>query len=308
MRKSLKIIRQDNFDLNSFIDENKAIINSHLEIYLKELYPFNLWKSMRYTTLADGKRIRPILALESARACKGNVEEVIPTACAIEMFHAQSLIHDDLPCMDDDDYRRGQKTNHKVFGEATAVLAGDALLTYAPLVIIRNTPKSVNKEDLLKVIEEYCETAGPFGLVGGQVVDIESEGNVVDLPTFTYIHTHKTGDLIKFAVRAGAILAKAKTEQLEALTKYGELIGYAFQIADDILDKIATKKELGKTPGKDEKKQKATHPSLYGLAQSREEVVHLCASAQNLLIVNGLNTQGLIGLAGSIALKVIDRG
>lgn len=303
----MKLIQQSNFDLNSFLEENKKIINAHLDEYLNERYPQKIWESMRYTVLADGKRLRPILTLESARACGGNEADAIPTACAIEMLHAHSLIHDDLPCMDNDDYRRGRLTNHKVFGEDIAVLAGDALISYAPLMIIQKTPEGIKRENLLKVLEEFCIAAGPLGIVGGQVVDMESENKEIDFSTFSYIHTHKTGELFKFSLRAGAILANADEQKLEALSEYGKLIGYAFQIADDILDRTATREELGKTPGKDLQSHKNTHPALYGMAQSVEEVEHLCSSAQKVLIENNIKSPGLIGIAGSIAQRIMGK-
>lgn len=302
---ALKIIHQQDFNLVKTLQENKNLINSYLEKYLEVRYPDIIWEAMRYSTLSDGKRIRPILALESARACGGDIENVIPTACAIEMIHAQSLIHDDLPCMDNDDYRRGKLTNHKVYGEAFAILAGDALLSYAPQTIIQHTPKKADREALLKVIEEITIAAGPIGLVGGQVVDIDSENKKIDIDTFNYIHTHKTGELFKFSMRAGALLSKATDKDLEILTEYGKLIGYAFQIADDILDIIGTKETLGKTPGKDKLAKKNTHPSLFGLDKSKEEVQQLCSKAQHILRDNKLDTPLLIGIAGSIAMKVI---
>jgi geranylgeranyl diphosphate synthase, type II len=302
----VKIKIQENFNLTQSLQDNKKIINEHLEKYLEVRYPHIIWQAMRYTTLLDGKRIRPILALESARACGGEIEAVIPAACAIEMVHAQSLIHDDLPCMDNDDYRRGKLTNHKVFGEAIAVLAGDALLAYAPQVIIQHTPDNVNKTTLLKILEELSIASGPMGIVGGQVVDIDSENKEIDDATFNYIHTHKTGELFKFSLRAGALLSQASPDQLDALTKYGQLIGYAFQIADDILDIIGTKETLGKTPGKDRLAKKNTHPVLFGLNESKQEVEHLCAKAQRILTDNNLNTPLLIGIAGNIAMKVME--
>jgi geranylgeranyl diphosphate synthase type II len=294
------------FNLKEFLIENKKIINLHLEEYLKERYPHKIWEAMKYTVLADGKRIRPILAMEATRVCGGNVENVIPTACAIEMLHSYSLIHDDLPCMDNDDFRRGRPTNHKVFGEAIAVLAGDALFSYAPQVIIQHTPETVDKKILLQVLEEFFITAGPLGLVGGQVADIESEGKEIDFSVFTYIHTHKTGELFKFSLRAGSLIAEASEKKLEALTEYGRLIGYAFQIADDILDIISTKEILGKTPGKDKLAKKNTHPVLYGLSQSKEEVTNICKNAQIVLKENEINSTVLSGIAESIILKVKD--
>ena len=292
--------------LQEFLTENKNKINLHLEKYLKERYPHKIWEAMKYTVLADGKRLRPILALEAARVCGGDMENVIPTACAIEMLHAYSLIHDDLPCMDNDDFRRGKPTNHKVFGEAIAVLAGDALFSYAPQVIIQNTPDSVDSKVLLQVLEEFFIMAGPLGLVGGQVADIEAEGKEIDLSTFTYIHTHKTGELFKFSLRAGALIAGASEKKLNALTEYGRLIGYAFQIADDILDIISTKEILGKTPGKDKLTKKNTHPALYGLSNSKEEVKNLCTNAQKVLKENGIESKVLSGIAENIMLKVRD--
>jgi geranylgeranyl diphosphate synthase, type II len=296
----------NDFNLTEFLDENKKIINLHLEKFLKEKYPAKIWEAMRYTVLADGKRIRPILAIEATKICGGNVENIIPVACAVEMLHAYSLIHDDLPCMDNDDFRRGMPTNHKVFGEAIAVLAGDALFSYAPQVIIQHTPDTVDKNILLKVLEEFFITAGPLGLIGGQVVDVESEGKDIDLSTFSYIHTHKTGELFKFSLRAGALIGGAPEKNLEALTEYGRLIGYAFQIADDILDIISTREALGKTPGKDKLAKKNTHPALYGLSQSREEVKNLCKNAQKVLKENDINSEALSGIANSIILKVKD--
>ncbi|EKE02234.1 MAG: Polyprenyl synthetase [uncultured bacterium] len=302
----MKIVQQQDSNLVEALQENKKLINTYLEKYLEIRYPQIIWESMRYTTLSDGKRIRPVLALESARACGGNIENVIPTACAIEMIHAQSLIHDDLPCMDNDDYRRGRLTNHKVYGEAFAVLAGDALLSYAPQIIIQHTPAYVDRDLLFQVLEELAIAAGALGLIGGQVIDIDSENKEIDIPTFNYIHTHKTGELFKFAMRSGALLSQATDEQLEILTEYGRLVGYAFQIADDILDITGTKESLGKTPGKDKLAKKNTHPSLFGLSQSKEEVEQLCSKAQQILIDNKLDTPLLIGIAGSIALKVMD--
>lgn len=300
----MKVEHQQNFNLKEYLDDNKKLINSGLEKYLKIRYPNKIWEAMRYTALLDGKRIRPILCLESARACGGNIETVIPTACAIEMVHAYSLIHDDLPCMDNDDLRRGKPTNHKVFGEAMAVLAGDALLAYAPQVIIQHTSQNIDKNVILQVIEELVTAAGPLGLVGGQAVDIESENKEIDLATFNYLHTHKTGKLFSFSLRSGALLSNSSEEQLNILTEYAQLIGYAFQVADDILDIIGTKESLGKTPGKDLRARKNTHPSLYGLDESINEVERLCSLAQQTLINGKLDTPALIAIAGSIVQKV----
>ncbi|MEI7475230.1 MAG: polyprenyl synthetase family protein [bacterium] len=293
-----------NFDFNEYIQENIKIIDSHLNNYLENRYPQKLWESMRYTVLADGKRLRPLLVMEAARACGGNIEEVIPTACAIEMIHSYSLIHDDLPCMDDDDFRRGNPTNHKVFGEATAVLAGDALLSHAPLLILENTPETVKKENLHFVLKELFEAIGPMGLIAGQVVDIESENEDIDIAKLEYIHTHKTGKLFIFALRAGAILSEASEEQLDALTYYAKHVGYSFQIADDILDIIGTKESLGKTPGKDIKSNKKTYPVLFGINEAKEEVKRLCTLAVNKLEENNVLTPALQNIADGIWQKV----
>ena len=300
----MKTLNSEYSKIAEKLDEDKKNINSHLEQYLEIRYPEKIWEAMRYSVLAEGKRIRPILVLESSRVCGGDLENVIPTACALEMIHAQSLIHDDLPCMDNDDYRRGKLTNHKVFGDATAVLAGDALLSYAPQAIIKYTPDKVNKTILLKVLEEFLQASGPLGIVGGQLVDIDSENKEISIETFNYIHTHKTGELFKFALRSGALLSEAPQDKLEALTNYGELIGYAFQIADDILDIIGTKESLGKTPGKDLLVKKNTHPSFYGLENSKNEVTRLCSEAQNILYNNNIHSQLLTWIADNIAFKI----
>jgi geranylgeranyl diphosphate synthase type II len=243
--------------------------------------------------------------LESARICGGDTENVIPAACALEMLHAQSLIHDDLPCMDNDDYRRGKSANHKVYGEAIAVLAGDALLSYAPQVIIKHTPDKVDKKVLLSVLEEFLKASGPMGIVGGQVVDIESENKEIDLATFNYILAHKTGELFKFAMRAGALLSGASEELLTVASFYGKTIGYAFQIADDILDVTGTLEVLGKTPGKDKSSKKNTHVSLYGLEESKKELEILCIKAQQELIKNNIKSPLLMAIAEHLATKVL---
>ncbi len=245
------------------------LINKKLDNYIEVTYPENLFKSIKYTALLPGKRLRPIMCLETCRMLGGNIEHAIPTACAIEMLHSQTLIHDDLPCMDNDDYRRGQLTNHKVFGEATAVLAGDAILTLAPQIIMKNSKFS--SETLIKVLAEYFQYAGAYGVIAGQVVDIESENNYPKNPekTLNYIHTHKTADLFKLSIRTGAIIANATDEQLEEYTEFAQKLGLAFQIADDILDEISTFEEMGKTLGKDRNVGKLTYVSLYGLDNAK---------------------------------------
>ena len=204
--------------MNKYIE----LIDKKLDEFMPICYPQKIFKSMKYTVTLPGKRLRPIMCLETCRMFGGNIEDAIPTACAIEMLHAQTLIHDDMPCMDNDMYRRGKLTNHMVFGEANALLAGDALLTFAPQIILKNS-KNLEAEKLIKIMEEYFERAGAYGVIAGQVVDIESEKFEVteddeQLPEILdYIHTHKTADLFKLAFRTGSIIADATDEQLEEI-------------------------------------------------------------------------------------------
>ena len=223
----------------------------------------NLSRAMEYSLMAGGKRLRPILLMAAADAIDSSGEKFIKVADALEMIHTYSLIHDDLPAMDDDDYRRGKLTNHKVFGEATAILAGDALLTLAFEVVLRQ--KDVAPEILLKVLHEISTAAGVSGMVGGQALDLRSEGIQIDFETLKLMHRGKTGALFKAAIRSGAILAQADEKKLAALTRYAENFGLAFQITDDILDVTGDEKILGKPTGSDEKNLKATYVSLTSL-------------------------------------------
>lgn len=291
-------------EIKKIFNEYKNIVEKKLDEYIPIKYPEKIWESMRYSVLAGGKRLRPIMVLETCRVLCGSYEQAIPTACAIEMLHSQSLIHDDLPCMDNDDYRRGKLTNHKVFGESTAVLAGDALLSFAPQVILQNTPKTVSSDTLLKVLEEFVVAAGAEKLIAGQVVDIDSEGKQISKETLNYIHENKTGALFKLSMRTGALLAQAKPEQIQAVTDYAQKIGLAFQIMDDILDVTSTLEELGKTPGKDAKENKATYVSLYGLDVSKNQVSSLCHKACDILEKNGIKSEVLKAIANSINERV----
>ena len=284
------------------LNEYKELLNKKLDEYLPKGYPSSIFESMRYSVLADGKRIRPILAIEIFKLFSNEIDIILPTACAIEMLHVQSLIHDDLPCMDNDDYRRGKLTNHKVFGEAIATLAGDALLSFAPQLIIQKTPKSVCVEKTLLVINEFMQAAGVYGIIGGQVVDIESEGKQIDKETLNFIHAHKTGDMFKFPIRAGAILGGASAEQLEELTTYAQKIGLAFQIADDLLDETSTLETLGKTPGKDKIAQKATYPSIYGLEETRKTLHSLILDSCD--IIKKYNSEFLIYITKLIETRI----
>ena len=277
----------------NIINEYKCLkdnVNKHLDIYLtpdelKE--PEIIWDAMRYSVLAEGKRLRPILLLETAKQCRRangkdyNTEEFMSAACALEMIHAQSLIHDDLPCMDNDDFRRGNPTNHKVFGEANAVLAGDALISYAVSTVIKHL--KCEPEIKIKVIDEIMKAAGVEGIIAGQVVDIASEGKDISKETLNFIHNYKTAAMFKAAVRCGAILGGADKIRLSNLTKFSELFGLAFQIKDDLLDVTSTLKELGKTPGKDEAENKATFVKFYGIEGAKEKLNSLCDETYGII-------------------------
>lgn len=266
------------WQLTAYLQERLQLVETALDRYLPQAgtLPASLHGSMRYSVFAGGKRIRPILMLAACDAVGGELQHVLPAACAIEMIHSYSLIHDDLPAMDDDDLRRGKPTNHKVYGEATAILAGDGLLTEAFILLSnpafgKDMPSSARTE----VIHLLAKSAGSLGMVGGQVVDIESEGQEIDLPTLEYIHTHKTGALIRAAIECGAVIGGASPDQRQALVRYGQAVGLAFQVADDILDIVADQELLGKDVGSDEKRGKATYPALIGLAESRQRAREL---------------------------------
>ena len=249
------------------------LVDEHLDKYLPVIYPEDIFKAMKYTLSLPGKRLRPIFCLETTRMLGGDMMKAMPTACAIEMLHVQSLIHDDLPCMDNDDFRRGKPSNHKVFGEANAVLAGDALLTYAPQTIIEKSTE-LSSEQLLKIIYEYTKFAGAYGLIAGQVVDIESEGGkYVKSPeeTLDFIHLNKTAVLFRLAVRCGAIIANAPDDVINEVDNFAKKFGLAFQIYDDIMDEISTFEEMGKTIGKDKNSGKLTYVSLYGLEEAKQK-------------------------------------
>jgi geranylgeranyl diphosphate synthase type II len=274
-------------DLKSYIKERCQLVDNELNrvMPLEDELPFSLHRAMRYSTFAGGKRIRPVLLLAACEAVGGDVARAVSAAAAMEMIHTYSLVHDDLPAMDNDDFRRGNPTNHKVFGEAVAILAGDALLTQA-FILLSNPAlaAAVPPATLLQVIHEIACCAGSKGMVGGQVVDMESEGKTdIDLPTVQYIHIHKTGALIKASIKAGALLGGADGETLAALVRYGETIGLAFQIADDILDIEGTTEELGKDAGSDQARGKATYPAVVGIEESRRRASELLDMALEAL-------------------------
>lgn len=266
------------------------LIDENLDKFLEVKYPEDIFKSMRYSVLAEGKRLRPVMCLEACKIFGGNIEDAIPTACAIEMLHAQSLIHDDLPCMDNDDFRRGKPTNHKIFGEATAILAGDALLSFAPQLIIQKS-KNLSAEIKLQLVEEYCNAAGAYGLIAGQIVDIESENKEISSKTLEFIHTHKTADLFKLALKSGAIIANASEEKIEAMENLGQKLGFAFQICDDILDETSTFEKLGKTLGKDKEAKKPTYTAIFGIEKSREEVICLLEDSYGIMSKHNIESK-----------------
>ena len=247
-----------------------ALVEADLikELRRTESLDENLMRAIEYSLMAGGKRLRPILLMAAADAINGSGEKFITVADALEMIHTYSLIHDDLPPMDDDDYRRGKLTNHKVFGEATAILAGDALLTLAFEVALRQ--ENVPPEILLRVLTEISIASGAAGMVGGQAVDLRSEGVQIDFAMLKLMHSGKTGALFKAAIRSGAILAGASEKNLDALTRYAENFGLAFQITDDILDVTGDEKILGKPTGSDEKNHKSTYVSLTSLDEAKK--------------------------------------
>ncbi|MBS5909319.1 MAG: polyprenyl synthetase family protein [Paenibacillus macerans] len=243
--------------------------------------PETLGSSMKYSLMAGGKRLRPLLVVAAAEALGGSRDAALPVACAVEMVHTYSLIHDDLPALDNDDYRRGKLTNHKVFGEAMAILAGDGLLTHAFYSIAQaGRGYGVPAEQVLAIVEDLARYAGPSGMVGGQVADMEGEQGLTELEQLQYIHEHKTADLIVFSVKAGGRIAAAAEEQLKALEQYGRCLGLAFQIQDDILDLVGDERKLGKKTQSDVKQQKVTFPYFLGLEASRAEVEKLTAAAK----------------------------
>jgi len=248
------------------------LVDKKLDEYMPIIYPEDIFKAMKYTVTLPGKRLRPVMCLETTRMFGGDINKALPTACAIEMLHAQSLIHDDLPCMDNDDFRRGKPSNHKVFGEANAVLAGDALLTFAPQLVIEKS--DLSDEIKLKLVHEFTKWGGAHALIAGQVVDIESEGGkLVKSPeeTLNFIHMNKTAALFRLAIRSGVIIASAGVNILDKMDIFAQKFGLAFQVYDDIMDEISTFEELGKTTGKDKNSGKLTYVSLYGLEEAKNK-------------------------------------
>jgi geranylgeranyl diphosphate synthase type II len=273
-------------ELKAYLDQKRE----RVEAALARVFPEpggpagDVVKAMRYSLFAGGKRLRPILCIAGAEAVGGEGEDVMAVACALELIHTYSLIHDDLPAMDNDDVRRGKPTNHRVFGEAVAILAGDGLLTEAfRQMTDTRLPKEVPAEALPRVIRIVAEASGYAGMVGGQVTDIQSQGKAVEPQVVEFIHTHKTGALIAASVTSGAILAGGSAEEVKAIRRYGESIGLSFQIADDILDVEGDSAKMGKRAGGDARKKKVTYPSVFGLARSREAQKELIDKAIGFL-------------------------
>jgi len=282
----------------------RAAVEAALEAALppESDWPGTIHRAMRYSLMAGGKRIRPVLVIAAGEAVGGAREDLLPLACAVEMIHTYSLVHDDLPAMDDDDLRRGKPTSHKVFGEAIAILAGDALLTRAFELLARVPPGAPvglvrRRLDALAVVAEACGTGG---LIGGQVTDLESEGRATSAPDLERLHRAKTGALLSACVKGGAILGGARPDALEALARYAAAIGLAFQVVDDVLDATGSAESLGKTAGKDQAARKATYVSLHGIERAQEMADALLREALEALAPLGSRGERLAALARQI--------
>src|SRR5438105_5382045 len=272
-------------NIKTYLASRQKLIERALDRYLPKANtkPATLHRAMRYSLFAGGKRLRPILCLAAAEACRGNVSNVLPLACALECIHTYSLVHDDLPSMDNDDFRRGRPTCHKVFGDGIAVLAGDALLTIAFEIVSRTKPAP--RYDISVLLREIAVAAGSQRLIAGQVADLEAEGKNVKRDQLQFIHENKTAAILKSSVRLGAMSANADARKLSAITRFGQRLGLAFQIIDDILDVTQTSEILGKSAGKDVAAKKATYPAVIGLEKSRAEAKRLTRQAHSALSV-----------------------
>ncbi len=274
-------------ELEQYLKETVAEVEGAMAAFLpaEKESPSTIHEAMRYCMFGGGKRLRPVLCIAAAEACGGKRKHALPAACAVELMHTYSLVHDDLPCMDDDDLRRGRATCHKVYGEGMAVLCGDALLTEAFAVLAQ--AKRRKHYTVGQMVAELAGTGGSRNLIGGQVLDLEGEGKKLSLDQLVKIHESKTAALLMTSLRLGAMSANAGTEKLEALTEFGYALGLAFQVIDDILDVTQTTENLGKTAGKDQAVAKATYPSVMGLEESRKEAERLTAEAMEALEVFG---------------------
>lgn len=285
-------------DLKDYMKETASWVSTHMIHFIPKDIPETLLKSMEYSLNAGGKRIRPILLIATLEAFGCKRELGLEVAAAIEMIHTYSLIHDDLPAMDNDDFRRGKPTNHKVFGEGIAILAGDALLTHAfQLVASISSTKNIPSQVALDLVSKLATAAGPKGMVGGQILDLEAENKSLTLLELEQIHRHKTGDLISFSVYAGAVLANASDLHLAALLKFANKIGLAFQIQDDILDITGVEVDLGKPIGSDQRHGKSTYPGIIGIDAAKAWLNELISEAKAAINLPGLEHRRLAELA-----------
>jgi geranylgeranyl diphosphate synthase type II len=284
-------------NLKSYLASRQKTIDRALDRFLpkENTKPTTIHKAMRYSLFAGGKRLRPILCLAAAEACGGKIDNALPLACAIECIHTYSLVHDDLPSMDNDDFRRGRPTCHKVFGDGIAVLAGDALLTIAFEIVSRAKP--ARRYNMSILLREVAVAAGSRKLIAGQVADLEAEGKKTNRTELRYIHENKTAAILTTTVRLGAMSANASAKQLHAITKFGRALGLAFQVIDDILDLTQTSEKLGKSAGKDVAAKKATYPAVIGLDASRAEAKRLTRRAHTALSTFGAKSDALHALA-----------
>ena len=258
-------------DFQVYLKEKTNFFETELKKELQELsYPETIAKGMEYAILNGGKRLRPFLLFATLELLNQNIEKGVKSAIALEMIHSYSLVHDDLPALDNDDYRRGKLTTHKVFGEAEGILIGDSLLTYAFYILSQKNLKFLSSEQIVNIISKTSEYAGINGMIGGQMIDIESENKKIDLETLKYIHSHKTGKLIKLPIEIACIIANVEKDKKEVLEEYADLIGLAFQVKDDILDVEGTFEDLGKPVGSDVDLHKATYPSILGMEESKK--------------------------------------
>lgn len=288
------------FDFKDYIRQRKAIIDTALDRLLPRPGgpSGKVVEAMRYSVAAGGKRVRPILLMAGCDAVGGEHSKVLPAACALECVHTYSLIHDDLPAMDNDELRRGKPTCHKVFGEAVAILAGDGLLTCAfELMTHPEMRETIDARTLLDVVSVFADAAGINGMVGGQTADILFEGKPVDAPTLSFIHSHKTGALIRASVEMGAMLGGGTPNQSEQLRRYGTALGLAFQVVDDLLDVVGDQEKIGKLVGSDLKNEKATYPALFGLDEAKKKTLELKEKALSFLADFGKEAEPLRAIA-----------
>lgn len=293
-------------DFKNKLSEYGKTADEALMNYLpkRDLPQKKVFDAMKHSVMAGGKRIRPVLVLEFCRACGGNIEYALPFACAIEFVHTYSLIHDDLPCMDDDDMRRGKPSCHAKFGEATALLAGDALLSLAfETALCNNKIVNVYSERAVKAAGELAKASGALGMVGGQVVDLDSEGKSIDLETLEFMHSKKTGAMIIAAAKMGCIIAGADEKYIKAAEEYARCIGLAFQIVDDVLDVAGSTEKLGKPVGSDNNNDKTTYVTIYGLNKSKELIKDLTEKAINYLKPFGNEGEFLKQLAINLSVR-----